>query len=81
SDGITRWSDPEWGKTPASILKNKEPENWTLIDVISVMCEMCNDNELFVKNPVLNPDSPIWTDSPEIRDLQLATGQYLPQYL
>lgn len=81
SDGLTRWSDPEWGKTPASILKYKEPENWTLIDVISVMCEMCNDNELFVKNPVLNPDSPIWTDSPEIRDLQLATGQYLPQYL
>lgn len=81
TDSIARWADPEWGKTPASIARNSEPVKWTLINVIKVMCEMCNDDEMFVKNPVLNPDSPIWADSPEIRDLQLATGQYLPQYL
>lgn len=79
--GSPYWTDPEWGKTEASESTNGTPETWQLIDVIKRMCKSCNEPETFVKNPVLNPDSPIWTDAPEIRDLQLATGQYLPQYL
>ena len=75
------WADPEFGKTANSVTVNGTPSLWTLIDVVKAMCHWCNSEEKFIKNPVLNADSPIWTESPEIRDLQLATGQYLPQYL
>lgn len=75
------WADPEFGKTANSVTVNGTPSLWELIDVIGAMCHWCNSDEKFIKNPILNADSPIWTDAPEIRDLQMATGQYLPQYL
>lgn len=75
------WTDPEYSKSVQPGSRNLMPENWTLRYVIKAMCHWCNSDEKFVKNPVLDEDSPIWTDAPEIRDLQMATGQYLPQYL
>lgn len=76
------WLDPEIGLTTnAQLWHNQNAATWTLIDVINTICHYCNKDEWYVRNPVLDEEAAIFADMPDIRDLRMATGRYLPAYL
>ena len=76
------WLDPEIGLTTAAQLYHgQNAATWTLIDVINTICHYCNKDEWYIRNPVLDEEAAIFADMPDIRDLRMATGRYLPSYL
>ncbi|MCA9010362.1 MAG: hypothetical protein KDB01_11475, partial [Planctomycetaceae bacterium] len=76
------WIDPEIVLTDyATAYHEHSGEEWTLIEAIKTICWSCNPGEELFANPTLDPASPIWIDSPVLKDIRMAAGQYLPAYL
>jgi hypothetical protein len=77
------WIDPEIGLSDYATAYHLDVsgEEWTLIEAIKTLCWSCNPGEELIENPTLDPASPIWTDSPVLKDIRMQSGQYLPAYL
>jgi hypothetical protein len=54
---------------------------WSLPEAIVAVCRMMNEEEVYIRNPVIDEESELWTGAPEIKNLRLQTGFYLPYYL
>jgi hypothetical protein len=77
------WIDPEIGLSDYATAYHLDVagEEWTLREAINTLCWSCNPGEELIENPILDPASPIWTDSPVLKDIRMQSGQYLPAYL
>jgi len=76
------WMDPEIGQSDAAkAFHAQEPSEWTIFEAIRSICNVCNKDEFFVRNPVMNEANLIWINQPLLRDVRFATGKYLPYYL
>ena len=81
------WVDPEAMRTVDAIeyfngaADGDEPQPWTVKDIVNAICLWRNENEDYVDNPSDSHVENVISDAPEVRDLILTTGGYLPEYL
>ena len=54
---------------------------WSIPEAIVAVCRMLNEDEQYIRNPVIDEESELWSGAPEIKNLRLQTGFYLPYYL
>lgn len=55
--------------------------SWRLCDCVMAMALACNPDETYIKNPSLASLFEMTENSPDITNLELPTGKYLPEYL
>ena len=70
---------------PFSSPEANPEEDWTLCEALYTLCFKMNSSGPYIHNPILkfDDDTPITLleDAPELRDLRLPRGRYLPSYL
>lgn len=78
------WIHPDSARTSVALVQaqdNATANLWTLADAVRSICWLCNPDQTFIKNPA-RTDLDSWlADAPEVRNLELPTGRYLPDYL
>ncbi len=75
------WVDAESVQTTAGqTYHDTTPLKWDLKQAVYTMCWLCNPDEEHIRNPTLT-ELEVLEDAPEIRNLRLPLGQYLPAYL
>jgi hypothetical protein len=76
--------DPDSMRTAAgrtNAQDNTTAQSWKLADAVRTMCWICNPDETYIKNPSI-ADFDTWLKlAPEVKNLELPIGKYLPEYL
>ena len=80
------WIDPESSRTGESVMYQDDggtavPESWTIDSILQTLCEIANEDQTFVKNVAPYNYDAMLPDPPEINNIVLKTGAYLPEYL
>lgn len=94
ADWWYRWIDPEstrsgpslkyqdFGSDPEEPEEHAVNESWDVRTIVETLCEIANADEDLIDNVQHgNYDAMIPEDTPEVRNLVLKTGAYLPDYL
>jgi hypothetical protein len=54
---------------------------WSLPEALQKILQICNTNETYVRNPVIDESDLLWEGAPALKNVILPTGNYLPYYL
>jgi len=74
--------DPESGESAAALdYLGQTVSEWSLPEALAKICAMCNADEFYIRNPVIDEEADLWTDAPAVKNVVMVTGQYLPYYL
>lgn len=74
--------DPESGESAAALTYlGQTVSEWSLPEAVAKICAMCNPDENYIRNPVIDEGAALWTDAPAVKNVVMVTGQYLPYYL
>lgn len=58
-----------------------QAEKWDLVDCVDTLCHWCNEEEEYLKNPKRVDLDNAFKNAPEVKDITLRRGQYLPALL
>jgi hypothetical protein len=75
------WAHPETSLTSlGQTWQTQTLSEWSLLTAIQSLCHACNENETIILNPGTS-DLAVLSGGPEVKDIRLEPGQYLPHYL
>ncbi len=76
------WIPPEVSESAAlQTYLRQSVSMWTLPESVVMICKLLNADEKYIRNPVIDEEDELWSGAPEIKNLRLPTGNYLPFYL
>lgn len=78
------WLDPESVRTPEAIHYAQDDEDageWTLAQAVHALCWAANPDEPMISNPTLSECAMAFADAPEVKNIELPRGKYLPELL
>jgi hypothetical protein len=78
------WVHPDSVRTAVAKLNAQDTETvgeWTLAQAVSTMVWINNISQTYIKNPSPNQIYAWLRDAPAVRNLELPSGRYLPEYL
>ena len=78
------WIDPDSTRTAAAkqyAQDNATNNEWLLYQCVQALCWICNPDETYIKNPDTADILSLLENAPKVRNVTLAPGKYLNQYL
>jgi len=76
------WIDWSIGDSQAAqVYVGQTVSEWTIPEALKRVCLVCNEPELYVRNPVINEEDILWEGALALKNVVLATGYHLPYYL
>lgn len=78
------WIDPDSTRTAAALQYAQDDatkNEWLLYQCVQALCWICNPDETYIKNPDTADILSLLENAPKVRNVTLAPGKYLNQYL
>jgi len=78
------WIHDQSSVTDTALTSAQDEESvldWELVNCVNSMQWLCNPDETYIKNPPRDSLQVMLADAPSIKNLELPTGKYLPEYL
>lgn len=84
TNGYRFWIHPDSSRTATALAAAQDNENdlaWDLYHCVNSIQWLCNPSETYIKNPSQDTLYSWLEFAPEVKNLELPTGKYLPEYL